>query len=78
MGRIRRLKGKTVIPKLSVIKVVTVKPSYLESELNTLSMDGYEIFNIDFQSPSGFTKDDRVVIIAYRAHHVAFDTLEEE
>ncbi len=67
-----------MIPKLSVIKVVTVKPTYLESELNTLSMDGYEIFDISFQSPSGFTKDDRVVIIAHRAHHIAFDALKEE
>lgn len=78
MGRIRRLKGKIVIPKLSKIKVVTVKPSYLETELNDLSMDGYEIFNICFQSPSGFTKDDHVVIIAHRMYHYALDALKEE
>lgn len=67
-----------MIPKLSKIKVVTVKPSYLEVELNDLSMDGYEIFNIYFQSPSGFTNDDRVVIIAHRMYHYALDASEEE
>lgn len=60
-------KGKiNMIPKQSDIKVVTVKPSHLEAKLNTLSMDAYEIFNIFFQSPSGFGQDDQVIIIAYK------------
>jgi len=67
MGRLCRLREIKMIPKNSTIKVATVKPAYLEAELNALSMDAYEIFNIYFQSPSGFTKDERVVIIAYKA-----------